>query len=229
MKPLTILYAGESCEQHECFLNDYPSFDGGGKVYNTYAVPGMDGELVEKTDYLGNLTITCIFSVTSKRVMDVVREIRRWLSGTGTLVISDSPDIFYRVLKIEYGEISREIRTFGTFEALFVCTPFEYLQEGQREIQSLTYNPYDMAKPIYRIVGEGLCTLTVNGYDFTANVGQSIIINTERQLAYNPDRESLNTSVTGDYTKLWLPNGNNQISISSGFQLWITPQWGYRI
>lgn len=229
MKPLTISYAGETCEQHGAILNDYPSFSGGSKIYNTYAVPGMDGELVENTDYLSNLTITCVFSVVSCRVMDTIRNIRQWLSGTGSLIISDSPDIFYRVLKIEYGEITREIWKFGTFKVSFLCTPFEYLQDGQLETAALSYNPYDMAKPIYRIAGEGLCTLTVNHYEFTANIGQNIIINSELQIAYNTDRESLNSDVTGDYTKLWLPHGNNQISVSEGFQLAITPQWGYRV
>ena len=229
MRAITILYAGETCEQHGCFLNDYPSFSGGNKVYNTYAVPGMDGELVEQTDYLSNLTIACSFSIVSKQFMGIVREIRRGLAGTGTLVISDSPGIFYRVLKIEYGDISREIHRFGTFGASFICTPFEYLKEGQREISSLTYNPHDLAKPIYRITGEGLCTLTVNGYTFAANVGQSIIINSELQLAYNAGRESLNSDVTGDYTKLWLPHGENKVAVSNGFQLAITPQWGYRV
>ena len=103
------------------------------------------------------------------------------------------------------------------------------LKEGQREISSLTYNPHDLAKPIYRITGEGLCTLTVNGYTFAANVGQSIIINSELQLAYNAGRESLNSDVTGDYTKLWLPHGENKVAVSNGFQLAITPQWGYRV
>lgn len=229
MNGLTIKYAGETCEQHGCFLKDYPSFSGGGKVYNTYVVPGMDGELVERTDYLSNLTINCLFSVVSNRFMEVIREIRRWLSGTGSLVLSDSPEMFYRVLKVEYGEIAREIRKFGTFSVSFVCTPFEYLQEGQREIENVTYNPYDTAKPIYRIVGEGFCTLTVNGYEFTANIGQEIIINSELQLAYNSTRKALNSDVTGDYMQLWLPHGSNQVAVSSGFQLAITPQWGYRV
>ncbi|HIZ80721.1 MAG TPA: hypothetical protein H9722_01330 [Candidatus Mediterraneibacter pullistercoris] len=229
MKKITIEYNGATCEDHWCFLNDYPQFSGGSKQYNTYAVPGMDGELVESDDYLSNLQIDCTFSIISKRFMDNVRDIRSWLSGSGNLVISDSPDVFYKVWKTEYGDISREIRKFGTFAASFICTPFEFLKDGQIPVDSVMFNPNDKAKPIYTIMGEGLCTLTVNGYEFTANVGQGAVINSERQLSYKNDGQSINTDVTGDYERLWLPHGENEVSVSSGFTLSIIPQWGYRI
>ena len=229
MKKVIIEYNGETSEDHWCFLNDYPEFSGGSKQYNTYAVPGMDGELVETNDYLSNLQINCTFSIISKTFMDNVRNIRSWLSGTGELVISDSPDVFYKVWKIEYGDIAREIRKFGTFTVSFVCTPFEVLKDGQIPVSSVTFNPADKAKPIYTITGEGLCTLTVNGYEFTANIGQEAVINSERQLSYKNDGQSINTDVTGDYEKLWLPHGENTVTVSSGFSLSVVPQWGYRV
>ena len=71
--------------------------------------------------------------------------------------------------------------------------------------------------------------MTVNGYEFTANVGQEAIINSELMIAYKNDGQTINTDVTGDYEKLWLPCGNNEISVSEGFELTIIPQWGYRI
>ena len=228
MRKITIEYNGSTCEDHWCFLNDYPEFSGGSKQYNTYAVPGMDGELVGKNDYLSNLQINCTFSIISKAFMNNVRDIRSWLSGTGKLIISDSPDIFYKVWKTEYGDIAREIRKFGTFTVSFVCTPFEFLKDGQTSVSTITFNPADKAKPIYTITGEGLCTLTVNGYEFTANVGQEAVIDSERKLSYKSDGQSINTDVTGDYEKLWLPHGENSVAVSSGFLLSVVPQWGYR-
>lgn len=230
MKKLTIIYNGSSCEDYGCFMNDYPEFAGGRKVYNTYAVPGRDGQLVETDDYLENLTIGCTFSIISEQFMDMVRYIRLWLSGSGKLVISDSPDIFYKVLKIEHGDISREIRRFGTFTVTFICVPFEFLQSGQLPVGPGTlHNFQDMARPVYTIAGEGFCTLTVNGYEFTANVGQEAVINTELMLSYKNDGQSINTDVTGDYEMLWLRPGDNIISVSDGFALLVVPQWGYRI
>lgn len=229
MKKLTIEYNGATCEDHWCFLNDYPQFSGGSKQYNSYAVSGMDGELVERNDYLTNLRIGCTFSIISKSFMNNVRDIRSWLSGSGTLVISDSPDIFYKVLKTENGDINREIRKFGTFSVDFICIPFEYTKDGQNPVDSLAYNPGDTAKPIYTITGEGVCTLTVNGYEFEANVGQEAVINSELQMSYKNDGQLINTDVTGNYEKLWLPHGENVVSVSSGFTLSAIPQWGYRV
>ena len=229
MKKVIIEYNGETSEDHWCFLNNYPEFSGGSKRYNTYAVPGMDGELVETSDYLSNLQINCTFSIISKTFMDNVRNIRSWLSGAGELIISDSPDVFYKVWKIEYGDIAREIRKFGTFSVAFICTPFEFLKDGQIPVSFVAFNPADKAKPIYTITGEGLCTLTVNGYEFTANVGQEAVIDSERQLSYKNDGQSINTDVTGDYEKLWLPHGENTVTVSPGFSLSVVPQWGYRV
>lgn len=229
MKEMTIEYNGATCKEHWCFLNDYPQFSGGSKQYDSYSVPGMDGELVEREDYLSNLKIDCTFSIISETFMNNVRNIRSWLSCTGKLVISDSPDVFYKVVKTEYGDISREIRKFGTLKVSFICTPFEFLKDGQNPVSSVIFNPHDKAKPIYRITGEGLCTLTVNGYEFKANVGQEAVINSELQLSCKNDGQSINTDVTGDYEKLWLPHGENAVSVSSGFTLSVIPQWGYRV
>lgn len=229
MKRLRIEYNNSTSEDHWCFLNDYPQFSGGSKVYNSYTIPGLDGELVERDDYLSNLQIDCTFSIVSEMFMDIVRNIRSWLSGSGILVISDSPDIFYKVLKVEYGDIAREIRKFGTFTVSFICVPFEFLKSGQSPVSSFTFNPADRAKPVYTITGEGLCTLTVNGYEFIVNVGQGAVINSELMLSYKNDGQSINTDVTGDYEKLWLPSGENTVSVSSGFSLSVIPQWGYRV
>lgn len=230
MKKLTVIYNGSSCEDYGCFLNDYPEFSRGGKVYNTWSVPGRDGQLVEKADYLENLTVSCTFSIISMQFMDMVRYIRQWLSGSGQLVISDSPDVFYKVLKVEYGDISREIRKFGTFTATFICTPFEFLKSGQMPVNGTAFFNYqDTAKPVYTITGEGLCTLTVNGYEFMANIGQEAVINSELMISYKNDGQVINTDVSGDYEKLWLPHGNNVVSVSEGFALTIIPQWGYRV
>lgn len=230
---ITIEYNGVKCENKGCFLYDYPNFGGGEKVYNTYAIPGMDGELVEATEYLSNLTITCIFSIISDRVMDTIRFIRQWLSGSGTLVVSDSPDIFYRVLKIEYSGIEREIRKYGRFTAKFVCVPFEYLKAGQQEIEpngaDNIFNPGDVSKPVYVIEGTGSCVLTVNNYDFTVNVTESVTIDSELQMTYDSEKNVKNTAATGDYRGLWLKRGENKVVLSSGFTVKILPKWGYKV
>ena len=94
-------------------------------------------------------------------------------------------------------------------------------------LQEASYNPYDMSKPEYKITGEGLCALTVNGKTMKANVGQNLTINTELMLSYREDGAIMNSSVTGEYKDLYLKPGENRISVSSGFSITIKPNWRY--
>ena len=66
--------------------------------------------------------------------------------------------------------------------------------------------------------------LTVNGKTMTADVGQKITIDTDRELAYRKDKLS-NTAVSGKYDDLYLQEGENEITITEGFDLKIIPNW----
>ena len=59
----------------------------------------------------------------------------------------------------------------------------------------------------------------------TVNVGQNLVIDTDRQLAYRQDGTLRNTDVSGDYEKMHLIAGTNDIEITKGFDLKIIPNW----
>lgn len=227
MERYSIQYDGALSDTYGIFLYDYPEISSAKKNYDTYTVPGRNGELLSSEDYLSNITVTCIFSVLSQNLHQTIRSIRRWLSGTGRLVIQDTPESFYEVMKIEYGSMERELREYGRFTAVFTCYPYEFRNDGQVSMENVTYNPYDRCMPLYHLSGEGECTLTVNRSTITANVGQNLTIDTRRQIAYREDGEIMNTIITGDYDKIWLPHGENKISFTDGFHLKIVPRWGY--
>ena len=226
-----IQYNGGTGKEHLVFLYDYPQISQPAKKYDSYSIPGRDGELIGAGEYKGNLTISCTFSVLHKAFLPVIRDLREWLSGTGNLVLSESSETFYRVLKIEYGDIERDLRNYGRFTVNFLCYPLEFLESGMRELDynELTYNPYILCKPLYKITGNGTCTLTVNGKSVTATVGQNLTIDTERMLSFRTDGTMNNTALTGDYEDLWLPKGTCSISITSGFGLKVIPRWGYEV
>lgn len=104
-----------------------------------------------------------------------------------------------------------------------------FLVSGKREYdyqsREIQYNPYDICHPIYKITGNGICTLTVNGKAMKATVGQNLTIDTERMIAYRKDGTMMNTSVSGDYEDLYLKPGENEISITQGFTLTVIPNW----
>lgn len=227
MKNYSIQYNGDTGETYGVFLYDYPEISTARKNYEMYRVPGRNGELISSEEYLDNITVSCKFSIIGEKFMQVIRAVRRWLSGTGNLVLFDTPESFYEVLKIEYGSIERELRKYGRFTVVFTCYPYEFMNDGQMEVELPLYNPYNRCMPLFTIRGEGKCTLTVNGADMTANVGQNLTIDTRRQIAYREDGELMNTSVIGDYEKLWLVHGDNNVSIAEGFELIVVPRWGY--
>lgn len=210
-------------------LYDSAKFSGGEKHYESSSIAGKNGEIVSKDTYQSNLTIQCFLTVLNGNIMQKIRQLKRWLSGTGKLKFSDTPDVFYKVLKISYDEIERELKQYGNFTVSFLCVPYEFREDGQNEYSQITQNPYALARPIYKITGEGMCMLTVNGNEMTANVGQNLTIDTDLMIAYRQDGTMQNTAVTGDYEDMYLLPGDNVISITSGFDLKIIPNWGYEI
>lgn len=227
--PYEISFKGDTGRNHGVFLYDYPQFSGGQKSYITSQVSGMMGELVGIDDYKSNLKISCTFSVLSGEFMPQIRDLKRWLSGTGKLIFSDDADVFYKVWKVDYGDITRQLRYFGQFTVLFTCTPFEFLESGQKAYQSITYNAYEVSRPIYTITGNGGFTLTVNGKSMKGSANKVLTVDTERQIAYNAGGVNQSMVLTGNYEDLYLPQGKVSITISEGFALAIVPNWGYEV
>lgn len=228
-----VKYNSVTSESLDLLLYDYPEFSGAEKVYGTYPIAGGRGELVGTDDYISNLIISCKFSVKADSFHGKTRQIRKWLSGTGELSFSDSPDVYYQVQKINYDSIERELEHFGTFTVKFTCTPFEFLNDGKTPVKpsagGILNNPGDTSRPIYIITGNGDCVLTVNGNTMKAIVTEDLTINTELMKSYRIDGTPKNTSVTGDYEELFLKEGENIVNITSGFTLNIIPKWGYNL
>ncbi len=226
-----IEYNNATAKGHGVYLYDYAQFSGAEKSYQVTQVSGRLGELVGTDDYKSNLMIQCTFGIISPHFMEHVTVIKRWLTGTGRLKISDHQDIFYKVWKIDFGDIEREIRKFGQFTVTFTCTPYQFLDDGQQVMtpDDLTYNPYDLCRPIYTITGSGSFTLTVNGNEMTGTVNGLLTIDTERMIAYNSEMVNQSNLITGNYEDIFIPHGEVSISISSGDTLSIIPQWGYDV
>lgn len=175
------------------------------------------------------IEVTFTFHTKPERFAEVFRNAKRWLLSKGEkrLKFTDDPDYFYQVRYVSVGVNERTARVIGEFTATFVCHGCQYLVEGAREqgIEDVRYNPYFIAHPIYKIAGEGVCYLKVNGNVMKANVGQNLTIDTERMIAYRKDGTMANTKVSGSYEEMYLLEGENEVSITEGFDLKIIPNW----
>lgn len=200
--------------------------------YTDIQVGGVSGNYVEFDGTYRDITVSIEFNYITNpnNWHQVWRDVKSWLLTGGMHVLQFSDDIgFYRVVKkITLDTNEREFIETASFTANFTFAPYEYSVEGKQlyTAEQCAINPYNFYScPTYYITGEGMCTLTVNGNPMTANVGQNLTINTRLQLAYRTDGTAQNTDVTGNYDDLYLNPGENEISITDGFDLLIQPNW----
>lgn len=235
MDPLTFWLNGHRPEEFGLYLYDLPTIGTTSEGYESTDVPGKKGSLITPSGTVPSITIQLPLAILSRKLLADMRMIRSWLSADnnvgGILVLSETQDSFYEVQWLMRGELSRDLRRFGRFTATAICYPYEFERTGLEELETTEdklFNPFEECLPEYRISGEGMCTLTVNGATMSANVGQNLTIDVRRMCAYRNDGSLMNTSVTGDYDELHLMPGENTVTITSGFELKVVPHWGWK-
>jgi phage-related protein len=105
--------------------------------------------------------------------------------------------------------------------------PYEFLNSGETGQSAGTINnPGSVCSPIYKIVGNGSGTLSVNGKAMTYTVSGTLYIDVRRMIAYDLNRVNKNNELNGNYRDLRLVSGENSVSASTG-TLTVYPYWGY--
>lgn len=192
-------------------------------------IAGRDGELITTDNTYSDITISVDmnFVTEPERWFEHFITAKKWLSGKGNLKFSDSSGYFYKCKNASVDAVHRTVREAGEFTALFLCEPYVYIAAGQNEYapKDVKLNPYMMSKPKYIITGTGKCTLTVNGKTITANVNGNLTIDTNFMIAYESGGVMRNTAISGNYEDVYLQEGINDISITSGFGLKVIPNW----
>lgn len=197
----------------------------------TVEIPGADGTLIllEGGYKSTEIKIDFNFIGNSDRWDERFGLAKKWLSERGkSLRLGCDPEHYYKILKVTLDDGKHTTERIGDFTATFLTKDgLRYIEAGKNEctIEDVRLNPYEEARPIYKISGEGNCVLKVNGHKMTVNVGQNLVIDTDRQLAYRQDGTLRNTDVSGDYEKMHLIAGANDIEITKGFDLKIIPNW----
>lgn len=194
--------------------------------YEEVKVPG--GKTLYREKGYGDIEITVSFNFMSKYSWDKdFRKIKQWLLSkvNNKLKFSDDLEVFYRVNKVTIETPERVMKKVGRFNVTFICDPLTYIEENERELPQALYNDYLVAKPIYRIVGEGYLTMNINNKTIKANVGQELIIDTDKGLCYRKGIIN-NVALEGKYADMYLQEGNNTFSWTNGFKIYILPNWG---
>lgn len=227
-------YGGIKGSSIKIYARERPAIPAARKRREEITIPGRDGALYksdgsyEPTEIEVQFNYIGIEEDWAKRW----REAQRWLGKENArLRLSDDDGYFFWISYVDLSENERTSRRIGNFTATFVTRDgLYYLDSGLREYgkQEIRWNPYEASHPVYKVYGEGMCTIEVNGKQMKANVGQNLTIDTERMLAYREDGTLRNTDVTGEYENLYLPEGEIRIEVSYGFDIRITPNWRCR-
>ena len=218
-----ILYNDETNLDVNLLIKDRPSKPAPIKEYEEIKVPG--GKTVYRENGYRDIDITISFNFIAKDSWDNdFRRMKKWLlsKGNNKLKFSDDFEVYYKVNKVTIDTPERIMKKIGRFNATFTCEPFVYIDEVEIELNTVLYNDYLISKPIYRIVGEGYLTFNINNKIIKANVGQELIIDTDKRLCY---REGIvnNVALEGKYEDMYLLEGENTFSWTNGFKIYILP------
>lgn len=229
-----IEYGGIKGSSLKIYARERPAIPAAKVRREQIVIPGRDGVVYQSDDTFEPTEIEVQFNYIGKESewAERWRVAQRWLAKKNTkLQFSDDDGYFFWVSYVELDTNERTTRRIGNFSAMFTTRDgLYYLNSGIREYDpnEIQWNPYETSHPVYKITGEGMCTLEVNGKRMTANVGQNLTIDTDRMMAYRQDGSLQNTAVSGKYEDLYLKEGEISIGISTGFGLKIIPNWRCR-
>lgn len=212
------------------YMKNKPAIPAAQEMLQELSVPGRDGNLIIRKKTYESTKIQVNFNYIGKeeRWGAIWRNAKCWLSATDKeLCFSDDPAVFYKISHVIIGENSKRGNRIGDFSAEFITKDgLSYLQIGKKEHEiTELFNPGIFSKPIYKITGEGRCTITVNENTVITNISGDIIIDSEKMVAYRSDGTSQNTAISGDYEDLYLKPGENLVTVTDGFTCKIIPNW----
>lgn len=225
-----VIYNGIRSSDMRILVKERPNIPAPKKKYTTIEAAGMDGSLIEDDGTYEDIVIPIKFNYMANQDAwaDIFRKAKKWLfsSGNSELIMSDDPDYFYKVKKVDIGENERTTLRIGNFEALFLCDPYQYVTYGTKthRMEEVEFNHFEISHPKYIISGNGVCELKVNGKTVTIIIDDYITVDTDRMLAYKDD-VLYNPNLKGEYEDLYLMPGLNVLNATEGFDVKVIPNW----
>ena len=224
-------YNGVSSTEMDVLVVRRPNMPVAQQRTQAIQVEGRDGKLYRDKETFEDIVfaIDCNFLSTPEFFAQKIRDVKRWIygPGSGELQLHDDFEWFYAVKKVEISEAERQLKKVGRFSLSFTCDPYTYFVEGtkERSLPQTLHNSFALSKPVYKLDGNGIAELTVNGNSITVEVVDEITIDTPRQLCYSGKQEIKNSYMAGDYAHLYLQPGGNSFAVTNGFSASIIPNW----
>lgn len=226
----TFNFNGIESSDYSIFMSATPSRPIAAKRVQYFDIPGRNGHLTYDDGSLLQvpMTVSCtIMNITENNL----RQIKAWLIGSGNLIFSDEPDVYWKVrldLQIDFTIPMRQVHQFIL---IFDCFPMAYSIDNS--LVTLTTSPGEIinlgtatSSPVMTVYGSGTITLTVNGIDILlTNVSGSVTIDSDLMDAYT-GTVLQNNNMSGDFPILLV--GNNTISwVGTVTSVTILPNFRY--
>lgn len=188
-------------------------------------VPGRDGYLYiddgRKEAY--DKIIKCMIPLTPNQgQLDTIKD---WLSGSGELIISREPDIFYEARINSVRQYVGQRKNIA-FNISFKCQPHKYYLFGKNPIKltstpTTINNPGKVSKPIIKITGSGEVSLSINSQLIQATIDGYLTIDSELMECYKDNELK---TFTGPFPELI--EGINDISWTGTVtEVEVIPRW----
>lgn len=199
------------------FLENYPSLPIANEEFEEVRVEGRNGSLYINKGTYEDKKITFTFTMLSQRIDIDFERVYEWFTEIqDNRLVFGREDRCYKVKKILFGNLEKEFRSIGGFDATFLCEPFmQDLDSTNYEIttNNFTFNYEGNApsEPLIRIYGSGNMQLTINGETMVINnVTDYIEIDSKLLQVRNLDGTSKDNDTQGDFPLF--AKGNNTIS-----------------
>lgn len=183
-------------------------------------IPGRNGCLFADTESYRDISYT--IECNTKKNADM-NDIKQWLLGSGELVLSNQPDVFYKGYIYNQLDIETMVRFFKSFQVQFILQPFAYSLEkyikkleGEMESSLIITDATEKMYPILNIYGNEEVNITINKQSLVVHPQQYITIDCEMLEAYK-DNQNANSKVLGDIGKIALNPGRNEIYIVGNY------------
>jgi phage-related protein len=218
-------FKGIDSRDYSIVVNTLPPIQSAKEDGEFLKVPGRDGYLFQDHESLA--PVEKEMEITLKDV-NQLNAIKTWLRGSGNLVISSEPGVFYKARLT--GSIDfKKLLYLRAAKLKFVCQPYGYLESGLT-LQTITVpgdllNPgTETSRPTITVFGTGSITLTVNSKNvILTNVTDYVTLNSEIEEAYK-DLLGKNSDMQGEFPVF--VSGNNSISWTGTVtKLEIVPNW----
>lgn len=212
------IFNGENSKDKGIIITKMPPISKPAKRVEKIIIPGKNGVLHQDEGTYETVLIQIQCAVVEKCN---IKEIVSWLNGTGELILSNDPDIFYNAHIINQIDYTSIVNLIHEFPLELELQPFSHSIEKYKKVYSTgndhIFNIPDATAtmlPYIKVVGSGQINLTINNETMILNVNEYIELDCELLIAHK-NFESADNAVSGNFFKL-LP-GLNEINILGNY------------